>query len=127
VYTRYDQHSLGRRIVAIAAAYIIALSTALASFAAARSAAAAVVDPLGVICHTGIPGAPQPSGDEGNAQHCIDNCSAGCFTLAALPPPPATFLLAPLLVPAAAPFAAPVLIGRIDAKSHRSRAPPRIV
>jgi hypothetical protein len=125
VGTRFDQHSLGRQIVAIAAAYIIAVSTVIASFAAARVAAEGIGDPLGAICHTSIPGAPQPADNEGSAQHCIDNCSAGCLILAALPPPPEAVRVALSPIPAPTPFAALVLVSRLDSKSHRSRAPPR--
>jgi hypothetical protein len=121
----FDQHSLGRRIVAIAAAYVIALSALIASFAAARAAAVAIVDPLGVICHIGSGSAPSPSGNEGDARHCIDACSAGCLPLAALPPPPGVVHTAPLPIPLAKPVAVPVVADRLDLKSHRSRAPPQ--
>ena len=121
----FDRHSLGRRVVAIAAAYLVALSAVIANFAAARMAAEAIADPLGVICHTGNIGAPSPSGDQNDAGHCIDNCSACCFAFAALPPAPAPLHGIALPIPAAMPLAAPVIIGRLASKSHRSRAPPR--
>jgi hypothetical protein len=123
--THFDRHSLGRRIVAIAAAYVIAVLTTIASFAAARVAAERIIDPLSAICHTSIPGAPQPAGDEGGVQHCIDNCSVGCLIVAALPAPPEALQVALSPIPAPTAFASPVVVGRLDSKSHRSRAPPR--
>jgi hypothetical protein len=120
-----DQRALNRRIIAIAAACIIALSTAITSFAAARVDAEALVDPLGVICHTEDTGAPPRSRDDGNARRCIDSCSVCCLMHTTLPPHPPVFYRTALPIPAGLPFAAPLLAGRFDSKSHRSRAPPQ--
>lgn len=121
----FGQHSLGRRIIAFAAAYIIALSTTIAAFAAAQAAVDAIVDPLGVICHNVDAGGPSRSGDDGNARHCIDNCTVCGLTLAASPPQAAPLHRVAVPAPPAKPFTVLILVGRADLKSHRSRAPPR--
>jgi hypothetical protein len=127
VGTYSTKRPLGRRIVALAAAYAIALSGLLASFTAAHAAAAATGAPGGIICHTLVTGeAPAPAGDQSNSDHCANNCCTGCLMLmAALPPPPAKISGAPqsaaqLLTPPAIAVVAAAPHG----KSHRSRAPP---
>jgi hypothetical protein len=118
---------LRRRIVALAAAYAIALSSLIASFGAARAAAETAAIPGGIICHSNIDGqqAPAPAGDNGKT--CLDCCcGVGCtMTMAALPPPPTS--TAPLLQAPShrlAPPDAAIRNGGPDTKSHRSRAPP---
>jgi hypothetical protein len=123
----FGEKRLGRRIVALAAAYAIALSGLLASFSAAQAAAGAAGVPSGVICHTLFPGeAPYPAGEPTNGDHCANNCCVGCLMLmAALPPPPITIAGSPQAAgrPLALPTAA-VLAARSGTKSNRSRAPP---
>jgi hypothetical protein len=121
----FARRPLRRRIVALAAAYAIALSSLIASFGAA-SAAAAAAAPNGIICHTLVAGDEAPSSGDTNTKHCIDNCCIGCLMLmAAVPPPPAKITGAPL---SASRFIAPpqniVLVGALQTKDHRSRAPP---
>jgi hypothetical protein len=115
-----------RRIVALATAYAIALSSLLASFGAARAAAEATADPFGAICHHGLAGQPTPLTGHRNGNICLDCCCVGCLMpMAALPPPPET--AAPLLHAISyrvAPVALAALSGARPAKSHRSRAPP---
>ncbi len=121
----FARRPLRRRIVALAAAYAIALSSLIASFGAA-SAAAAAAAPNGIICHTLVAGDQAPASGDTNTKHCIDNCCIGCLMLmAAVPPPPAKIVRAPL---SASQFIAPpqhiVLGGGLEIKDHRSRAPP---
>jgi hypothetical protein len=116
---------LQRRIVALLAAYAIALSSLVASFALARTAAAATV-PGGIICHTAVAGdeAPSPASDQ--TGHCADNCCIGCLMHLAALPAPVKAVGAPL-VAASQPTAPPrhlVLTGDLKTKDHRSRAPP---
>jgi len=81
---------LRRRIVALAAAYAIALSSLFASAGAARAAAEAAAVAGGIICQTLVAGQPAPSPDETNGKICADCCCVGCLMLmAAVPPPPA--------------------------------------
>jgi DUF2946 family protein len=123
----FGEWRLGRRIIALAAAYVIALSGLLANFTAAQAAAGAAGAPIGVICHTLVTGeTPSPAGDQTNGDHCANNCCVGCLMLmAALPPPPVTTIGAPQAAgrPLALPTVA-VLVVRSGTKSHRSRAPP---
>jgi hypothetical protein len=125
VRKNFIRRPLQQRIVALVAAYAIALSSLIASFGAARAAAVVAADPGGVICHT-LRGAPTPSGHEDNGKTCADNCCVGCLMLmAAMPPAPVSAAAAPQLAKQTfAPLATEVFAGGPAAKSHRSRAPP---
>jgi len=122
----FARRPLRRRIVALAAAYAIALSGLIASFGAA-SAAAEAAAANGIICHTPVGGDAAPASGDTNTKHCIDNCCVGCLMLlAAVPPPPAKITGAPLA--ASQSVASPqdiVLSGGLKTKDHRSRAPPQ--
>jgi hypothetical protein len=125
---RFEQ-PLRRRVIALAAAYAIALSSLLASFGAARAAAeAAAAIPGGVICHAlnADEQAPLPASGQTNGGRCADNCCVGCLMLlAALPPPPTKVVGVPqsagrlLALPAIV-----VATARPETTSHQSRAPP---
>jgi hypothetical protein len=124
----FARRPLRRRIVALAAAYAIALSSLIATFASTRAAAEAATAPDGIIiCHTVVAGdeAPSPA-DQTNSKHCVDNCCIGCLMLmAAVPPPPAKIIGAPLSASQSiAPPQNIVLSGGLETKDHRSRAPP---
>jgi hypothetical protein len=124
----FARRPLRRRIVALAAAYAIALSSLIASFASASGAAEAASAPDGIIiCHTVVVGDETPSpADQTNSRHCVDNCCIGCLMLmAAVPPPPAKIVRVPLSVSQTiAPPQNIVLVGALETKDHRSRAPP---
>jgi hypothetical protein len=125
----FRKRLLRKRIIALAAAYAIALSGLIASFGGAQMAAAAAAQP-GIICHTDFAGgsAPSPDGNTGktDSKTCIDDCCVGCLMLtAALPPPPVTAVVIPRSVSErVAPPAIAVLVSGPKTKSHRSRAPP---
>ena len=117
---------LWQRVVALTAAYAIALATLIASFGAARAAAEIAAAPNAIICHTIVAGdeAPAPASDQTN--HCAENCCIGCLMLlGALPPPPSKVVGAPQSAShmLALPLRA-VLVGGFKTKDHRSRAPP---
>ena len=124
MHKNFAKRTLGRRIVALVAAYAIALSGLAASFGAARAAAMAT-EPGGVICHTLAAGQPSPASDHGGDKVCAD-CCIGCLLLtAALPPPPADAVAVPHT--SSQPVAAPQIVGLTgssETKDHRSRAPP---
>jgi hypothetical protein len=126
VRKHFARRPLQRRIVALAAAYAIALASLIASFGAASTAAAAAAAPNGIICHTLVAGDQAPASGDTNSKHCADNCCIGCLMLiAAMPPPPAKIIGAPLS--ASQTVTAPeniVLSGSPQTKDHRSRAPP---
>jgi Protein of unknown function (DUF2946) len=121
-----------KRLVALAAAYAIALAGLIANFGGAQMAAAAAAQPGGIICHTDFAGghapSPAPSPDGGTNKTCTDDCCTGCLTLAAaLPPAPAHAETIPpsasmrIALPAVAAF-----VASPQTKSHQSRAPPRM-
>jgi len=121
----FARRPLRRRIVALAAAYAIALSGLIASFGAASAAAEAAAAANGIICHTPVGGDAAPASGDTNTKHCIDNCCVGCLMLLAAVPPPAKIAAAPLS--ASQSVASPqdiVLSGGLKTKDHRSRAPP---
>jgi len=126
VRRHFAGRALSRRIIALAAAYAIALSSLFASFGAARAAAEATFNPLAIVCHHALGEQNSPADDRSNGTTCIDCCCVGCLmSLAALPLPPA------VAAPAAAvishrvvPVATAALFAARPAKSHRSRAPP---
>jgi len=125
VRQRYAERPLRQRVIALAAAYAVALSSLVASYGLARAAATAAV-PGAVICHTIVDAdqAPSPASDQ--ADHCAANCCLGCIMhVAALPPLPAT--PAGVLESSTQrlpPPAAVALTARPETASHRSRAPP---
>ena len=125
----FARRPLRRRIVALAAAYAIALASLIASFGAASAAGDAAAIAGGVICHASIAGDEAPAPGDTNSTHCVGNCCVGCLMLtAAVPAPPAKITGAPL---AASQSIAPpqniVLVGGVETKDHRSRAPPSAV
>jgi hypothetical protein len=119
----FARHPLRRRIIALAAAYAIALASLIASFGAGRAAAEAVAQPGGILCHGIVTGQPAPSPDEGNNKICVDNCCVGCLMLMmALPPPPATAVAVPQ---ASSRAVAPLTQWRLPATTFHSGARPR--
>jgi hypothetical protein len=113
---------LGQRIVAVVAAYVIALASLLAAFGAAQ---AAVNPPDSALCHA--PLAAQPaSTDQTNGKICTDySCCTGCLTMGAAVPLP-DFVIGPpqlafkrLDLPAHS-----VRLADAKANAHRSRGPP---
>jgi hypothetical protein len=116
---------LRQRIIALVAAYAIALASLAAGLGAAQAAVEALDGGYGVICHSdGAEGSPSGSHD-GNGAICLKSC-IGCIsalvtvipaTVATAGPPHLSFkrldLPAPLTILAGA-----------KANAHRSRGPP---
>jgi hypothetical protein len=117
---------IGRRLVALAAAYAIALSSLIASFGAASAAATVAGGQGGILCHSVATGEPTPAGDETNNKICTADCCVGCLMLmAAVPPPPAqSVAILRAVSQIFGPSPAIVLAGGPQTKSHQSRAPP---
>ena len=125
----FRNRHLQKRLIALAAAYAIALAGLIANFGGAQMAAAAAIGlPSGIICHTDDASGPAPSSDNSGDKTCIDNCCTGCLMLsAALPEPPASAAILPQTVSEhIAPSATAVLVSSPQSFSHRSRAPPRV-
>jgi hypothetical protein len=117
---------LGQRIIALVAAYAIALAGLLANFGGAQMAAAAAAQTGGVICHSDLAGSPGHFPDGGTSDVCADSCCTGCLMLvAALPPPPVTAVaFAPSASERIVPPAVTAFVASPQTESHRSRAPP---
>jgi hypothetical protein len=117
---------LRRRVIALVAAYALALGGLVASWAAGSAAALAAAAPATVTCHSDGAGAPMPAQNDGSGHVCVDACCVGCMTLtAALPPPPLKAIGAPQS--AARPLAAtpaPAIAAATCTRTHQSRAPP---
>jgi hypothetical protein len=131
VHGFFRKRLLQKRLVALAAAYAIALAGLIANFGGAQMAAAAAAQPGGIICHTDFAGGPAPSADTDSNKTdsnktCIDDCCTGCLMLsAALPEPPANADTIPRSVSTRiAPLAVAALVASPQTKSHQSRAPP---
>ncbi len=125
MHRHFANRSLRRRLIALVAAYALALGGLFASWAAGSAAALAAAGPAAVICHSDAAGAPAPS--QNNGGHvCVDSCCVGCVLLtAALPPLPVKAIGAPRS--AARPLAvtpAFVVAAGSSTRSHQSRAPP---
>jgi hypothetical protein len=122
----FAQRPLRQRVIALAAAYAIALSSLIASFGAAQAAAEAAINPGGIICHNSLAGpqTPSPAGDNGKI--CLNCCGVGCtMTLAALPPPAAVATPLALTFSQRVVPPATFVAGRsAEGQPHRSRAPP---
>jgi hypothetical protein len=118
----FAKRPLRQRIVALAAAYVIALSGLMASLAGAHAAAEAIHPSEGILCHSGAAGQQGPASDRSDGKICVD-CCIGCLVTAAVPPQslavaPHSFshriaILTRLLLVASAEF-----------NSYRSRGPP---
>lgn len=126
MYGFFRKRLLQKRLIALAAAYAIALAGLIANLGAAQMAAAASAQPGGIICHSDLAGSPGHFPDGGTDRTCLDNCCTGCLILmAALPPPPDIAIAsAPTASERIAPLAATSLVASPQSKSHRSRAPP---
>jgi hypothetical protein len=117
---------LPRRIIALAAAYTIALSGLIASFSAAQIAAEAFTQTGAILCHSSVDAdrpAPSPDGTQGKI--CVDDCCVGCLALpGTLPTPPVVFAHLHLSTNRVATLTSFTLVRRADSHYHRSRAPP---
>jgi hypothetical protein len=120
---------LRQRIIALAAAYAIALSSLIASFGVARAAAETTGAADVPLCHALAAAQTSPNSAPGQPDTtCTDSCCIGCLMLlAAVPPPPSSAVtILRSIDHVFAPAAVAVLIGGTKTKSHRSRAPPQI-
>jgi hypothetical protein len=124
----FAKRPLRQRVIALVAAYAIGFAGVMASFVAAQAAAEAAAQPDNVICHSVIADQPSPTPDGTGNAICADCCCVGCLTLTAGMPSPWAKVVAVPRSPShciALP-AITVLAGGPAAKSHQSRAPPRV-
>jgi hypothetical protein len=122
----FAKHPFRWRVVALAAAYAIALSSLLASGVAARAAAELVAQSSGSLCHTDVAGQPAPATDKSNNTICADCRCVGCLTLMAGTslPQPRIIAVRKLSSHVISLLATSLVTGRPCAKSYQSRAPP---
>ncbi len=121
------KHPLRWRVIALVAAYAIALSSLLASGVAARAAAELAAQSGDILCHTDVAGQAAPASDESNNTICADCRCVGCLTLiVGISLPQARIIVVgKLSSQVIALLATSVVAGNPSAKSHQSRAPPR--
>ena len=126
VHSYFARWSLRRRVIALLAAYALALGGLVASWAAGSAAALAAAAPATVICHNDGAGEAAPSQHHDGSHVCVDSCCVGCVLLtAALPPPPVKAIGEPQSsIRLLAPTPALAFPARNSARSHQSRAPP---
>jgi hypothetical protein len=126
VHKLFANRPLRRRVIALIAAYAIALSGLLASFGTARAAAESPALPGGILCHSEAAGAPALPADQGNSKNCTEDCCIGCqMPMASLPPPPTMAVAVSRTAgEVLRPLAVAVLPGAPETRSYRSRAPP---
>jgi hypothetical protein len=116
---------LRQRVIALVAAYVIALASLVAGFGAAAAAIETLDRGYGVLCHSdgaeGLPSAPH----ESDGPICLKSC-IGCIsslatgmppTVAPAGPPRLSFKRLDAPAPAVIPAGA-------KSKAHRSRGPP---
>jgi len=115
------ERSLRQRVIALVAAYAMALTNLLATFAAAESAT--VVDPA--LCHSSV-GQPAPLSDESGGNICPD-CCIGCLGSASsgAPPPASSVVTVPeTSFTRLQPLTRVAVVPVAHSSAHRSRGPP---
>jgi hypothetical protein len=119
---------LRQRVVALAAAYAIALAGLIASFDTAQAVAEATAQPDVVICHSGLADEPAPGPQDSNGNFCIKFC-VGCITsLAMAIPPTVSSDRLPQSAIKRLDLPAPVVrVGGAKFSAHRSRGPPPVL
>ena len=121
----FARRPLRQRVIALAGAYAIALSSLVANFGAARAAADAIAQPDNVICHSVVADQPAPSPDGTGNAICADCCCIGCLTMAAAVAPSATAVVIPQVFTTwLGPLAPSFFLPAAASKAHRSRGPP---
>jgi len=121
---------LRQRVIALVAAYSIALASLAASFGAAQAAADATAPGAnggtGIICHSeaGEP-APGTGSHESNGAICLKSC-IGCIGALATVMPPSVAAAGPpqLAFKRLGLLAHSLRLAKVKANAHRSRGPP---
>ena len=125
---RLAKQALRQRIIALLAAYAIALASLIAAFGAAQTAAAALDGGTGVICHSDLgTGGPASGSHESNGTLC-SKC-IGCVTSLAtvIPPVPVTTGPQNLSFKRIDLPAFSLLRANARSNAHRSRGPPPVL
>jgi hypothetical protein len=121
----FAKRPLRQRVVALVAAYAIALSGLMTSLAGAQAAAEAIKPSEGILCHSSAAEQPAPRSDDHNGKVCVELCCVGCLVMAAAVPPQTLAVEVPhSLTQQIVPPTRFILVGGAEFKSHRSRGPP---
>ena len=122
MHERFARRPTRRRIVALAAAYAIALSGLIASFSVIQMPGSFAADQGTVVCHGD---AQQHPASDDDGKICV-SCCVGCLTSTAilqLPPVDPVPVRHASIAPLGA-IVALVHFARAKTRSHQSRAPP---
>jgi DUF2946 family protein len=125
----FARRPLRQRIVALVAAYAIALASLIASFGAAQATAEAVNGGTGIICHSDVAeGAPATGPHESDGTLCFKSCIGCIASLATVIPPTVAAAGLPQLSFKRLDLPARVTpIAGAKFKAHRSRGPPPVL
>lgn len=125
MYRNFAKWQLQRRIIALVAAYTIALASLIATLSAVRAAVTDATSSGIVICQPTLLGQTAPSGMPSDCGSCCIGCAD---LLAAVPPPPTASVAIEqtqgVLLPTP-PTDEPPFDPQV--RSHQSRGPPRQV
>ena len=119
---------LRQRVVALVAAYAIALAGLIGSLGTAAALAEVTTQPDVVICHSSLADKPAPVPQDSNRNLCIKSC-VGCITSLAMAIPP-TVSAARLPQSVIKRLNLPARVVRIAGakfNAHRSRGPPPVL
>jgi hypothetical protein len=121
----FARRPLRQRVIALVAAYAVALASLIAGFGTAQAAVAAPDAGYGVICHSDGSAGPPTGSRDSNGAICLKSC-IGCISSVATimpptvaPPSPPQLAFTRLNLPAPG-----VRIAEARSKAHRSRGPP---
>jgi hypothetical protein len=125
---------LRQRVIALVAAYAIALASLISGLGSAQAASQAASQAAadggnGVICHSDVAGpGPATGSDDSKGAICF-KCCIGCMTSLATVIPPAVAAAGPpqlafkrLDLPALS-----IRVAEAKSKAHRSRGPPQVL
>jgi hypothetical protein len=116
---------LRQRIIALVAAYAIALANLIAGFGVAQAAVAALDGGYGVICHSDGGDGPPTGSQDSNGAICLKHCIGCISALATVFPPTAAPAAPPRLTFKRLDLPAPVTtLAGAKGNAHRSRGPP---
>ena len=124
----FAKRPLRQRVIALAAAYAMAVANLLATFTATQAAAEAATAPDPSLCHSSVE-QPAPLSDESSGKICQD-CCIGCLSsVSGGAPPPA----GPAVTIPEASFTRFILLAQVavgpvaHSSAQRSRGPPPAV
>jgi hypothetical protein len=120
----FAKRPLRQRIVALVAAYTIALSSLMTSLAAAQVAAESIHPSEGILCHSGAAEQPAPRSDDSNGKGCVELCCVGCLVTAAAVPPHSLAVVPHSLSHRIVTLTRLLLVASTEFNSYRSRGPP---